>query len=168
MTDLTPTPALRPADGDIATDGIRFAVLPQRPITSIAPFDPVTAMALGFPAPGEVRGALVWAGRGMAFAFDTPAPEALGAQSALTDQSDGWVGFHLSGPDAVPVLARLVPIDCAALEGSARSLLGHHPLLIWRSGPEEFTLYTYRSMAESAAHEVETAINALKTRRALG
>lgn len=167
MTDLSPTPAIRSGHGDIVIGGLRLEALAERRITSIAPYDLAAAMAAGFPAPGQVLGALVWAGRGLAFAFDLAAPEGLAAQSALTDQSDGWAGFRLSGPAAAAVLARLVPIDCAVLEGSARTMLGHHPLLIWREGPEAFVLYTYRSMADSAHHELEGAMRGLAARLSL-
>ena len=165
MTDLTPTPAHR---CDIMIGKARLVAQAPRRITALAPFDLAAAEAAGFPRPGQVTGdTLLWAGRGLAFLLDAAIPETLAPLCAVTDQSDGWAEFDLTGPDAAHILARLVPIDCAALTGTARSLLGHHPLLIWRRGAEHFTLFTYRSMAQSCAHELEVTMKALAARHAL-
>jgi len=165
VTDLTPTPACR---CDITIGDARLVAQSPRRITALAPFDLAAAEALGFPGPGQVKDArFLWAGRGLAFLLDVPTPETLAPLCATTDQSDGWATFDLTGPDAAEILARLVPLDCTTLTGTARSLLGHHPLLIWRQAPEHFTLFTYRSMARSAAHDLEAAMKALAARRTL-
>ena len=133
-------------------------------------------LGLRFPAPGQGLAAggrrIVWAGRDQAFLFGAAPPEGLAEHAALTDQSDGWAGLRLQGPDAEAVLARLVPLDLrigAFPEGHvARSLLGHMPLLIQRTGAETFALMTYRSMAGSAVQEIAHALKAVAARRRLG
>jgi sarcosine oxidase subunit gamma len=154
----------------------RLEALPPVRILSIAPYpgqDGATARRLGaFPAPGEIHALgdsrLVWAGRGMAFLF---APgegqgDGLANVAAVTDQSDGWAGLRLSGPDAAEVLARLVPLDLAQMpaRSSARSLLNHLPLLLIRED-DSFELWSYRSMAGTLLHEVATAMRGVAARR---
>jgi sarcosine oxidase subunit gamma len=154
----------------------RIEALPQGRILSIAPYpgreDEAARLLGAFPAPGEVHvlGAarLVWAGRGMAFLFD-PAEgqgEGLDGIAAITDQSDGWAGLRLSGPDAEEVLARLVPLDLAQMppRTSARSLLNHLPLLLIRED-EGFEVWSYRSMAGTLLHELASAMRGVAARR---
>jgi sarcosine oxidase subunit gamma len=155
--------------------------LPEGRILSVAPYpghEAETAARLGaFPAPGECLalggGRLVWAGRAMAFLFDPDDPQEeeslagrLTGLAAVTDQSDGWAGLRLSGADAPDVLARLVPLDLALMpEGaSARSLLNHAPLLLIRRD-DSFEIWSFRSMAGTILHEVETAMRAVAARR---
>jgi len=87
---------------------------------------------------------------------------------AVTDQSDGWVWLRLVGPKATDVLARLVPLDLrpAAFpdDACAKTLLGHMPVLITRSAAG-FDLLTFRSMAQTAIHELECAMKAVVARR---
>ncbi|MDZ7906765.1 MAG: sarcosine oxidase subunit gamma [Cypionkella sp.] len=148
-------------------------------ITSIAPFagreGAVSAalgrLGLGFPAPntfaskGDAR--IAWTGRGQAFLFGADCPD-LGDAAAVTDQSDAWARFSLAGPASVEVLARLVPIDlrlCALPVGaSIRSQLYHVPLCLLRLGPDDFELLVFRSMAQTAWHEIGTALKALAAR----
>ncbi len=140
------------------------------PVTSIAPF-PGRAVP-GFPTPGQVvaqgAGRMVWAGRGMAFLIGAPAPDLQG-QAAVTDQSDGWVWVTLSGADAVAVLARLVPLDLrpqAFPAGTtARSTLGHLPVLLIREAVDTFRIAAFRSMAGSLVHDLTGAMRAVAARR---
>lgn len=145
---------------------------------TLATFDPghVTAIAPypgrevpGFPAPGQVRGPMVWAGRGMAFLLGDAPPD-LGESAAVTDQSDGWAWVTLSGPDAVAVLARLCPLDLRpatfAIGSSARTVLQHLSVLLMRT-EQGFVIAAYRSMARTLVHEVEAAMQAVAARRAL-
>jgi sarcosine oxidase subunit gamma len=76
------------------------------------------------------------------------------------------VGLRLSGPDAVEVLSRLVPLDLAQMppRTSARSLLNHMPLLLIR-GDEGFEVWSYRSMAGTLLHELATAMRGVAARR---
>lgn len=149
-----------------------LAAFDPGPVTSIAPY-PGRALP-GFPAPGHVvphgTGRLVWAGRGMAFLLGAPAPD-LGADAAVTDQSDGWVWVTLSGRDAVAVLARLCPLDLRpaafAVGTSARSMVNHLPVLIVRDGMEAFTIAAFRSMSVTLVHEFEAAMRAVAARATL-
>ncbi|MFN7222454.1 MAG: sarcosine oxidase subunit gamma [Paracoccaceae bacterium] len=174
MPDLIAKPALGVAAVTLA--GTTLAEEPQVRITSVAPWpgqsDEVgAALGLAFPKPNTVSrsdGArLVWAGREIAFLFDAAAPEGLPA--AITDQSDGWVTLSLGGPCAVAVLARLVPLDLRAIEpGQAfRTALTHLPLLLIVEAPDSFSLLTFRSMAKTAWHEVQEAMEKVAARLAL-
>ncbi|MFN3938286.1 MAG: sarcosine oxidase subunit gamma [Gemmobacter sp.] len=149
---------------------------------SIAPFpgriEEVTKalepLGLRFPGPGEsLRMAdvtIFWSGREQAFLTGTTPPDFAGA-AAVTDQSDGWAALRLSGPGAVDVLARLVPVDlrpAAAPPGLAlRSQLNHMPLalLVEEGG---FLLLVFRSMAATAVHELAEAMRSVAARAAAG
>ncbi|MCB2110472.1 MAG: sarcosine oxidase subunit gamma [Defluviimonas sp.] len=149
------------------------------PITSIAPFSgkdravasALKALGLGWPAPDRAvtgaAGACLWSGRGQAFLLGV-APEGMAGIAALTDQSDGWARIALEGPGAEAVLARLVALDIGAAAfpagSTARTGLGHMMALLWRSAPERFEIFVFRSMARTAVHELETAMRACAAR----
>lgn len=163
----------------------RLTEAPPVPIWSIAPYRGKTATVSGalqqahgmpFPAPGtlhEGQGTrIAWSGLDQAFLIGgVPAP-ALADDAALTDQSDGWAQLILEGPAARAVLARLVPIDLAPAAcppGSARrTLLGHMHALILYDGGDRFEMLVFRSMAETAIHEVARALTAVAARSAIG
>lgn len=143
------------------------------PLTSIAPFPGQTAAtgaALGhaFPAPNTTSGPLIWTGRDQAFLRGL-APDLTGL-AATTDQTGGWCALRLTGPQAVPALARLVPLDLRAGRfppgTSARTALNHMAAILVRD-PDGFLILTFRSMAETAWHELETALHALAARATL-
>jgi len=147
------------------------------PVHAIAPYpgrDPSAALGMTFPAPGAVvaRGAarLIWAGRDLAFLAGTPPPDLAGL-AAVTDQGDGWVWVTLEGRDATNVLARLCPLDLrpAAFppDSSARSTLVHLPALLVRTGADSFEIASFRSMAATLVHEIETAMRAVAARATL-
>jgi sarcosine oxidase subunit gamma len=154
----------------------RLTALPMGTLHAIAPW-PGAERAVadrlgGFPEPGQVidtaSGRLAWSGRAAALLFGA-APDLAGL-AAVTDQSDGWAGVRLDGADAVAVLARLVPLDLAALvpPAAARSQLNHLPLLLVHPAPEMFELWSYRSMAGTLVHELEAAMRGVAARRARG
>lgn len=165
----------------------RLSALPVDRCTLIAPFpgqmaaaDAALAMlGLSFPAPGQVLAApgarIIWAGREQAMLFGAAPPAALEAHAAISDQGDGWAGFMLAGTGeaqgAEAVLARPVPLDLRAASfppgRAARSLLNHMPLLILRDTDDAFELYTFRSMARSAVHELDQAMRSVAARAAL-
>lgn len=175
MADLAATPPFQGLTLPPAAPGLRLAPLPMATIHSVAPFPgrvaAVSARLGGFPEPGQLlalpAGRLAWAGRETAFLWGR-APD-LADLAAVTDQSDGWAGLALEGPDAVEVLARLVPVDPAGLAPPAaiRSLLNHLPLLLLRPGPDLWELWSFRSMAGTLLHEVEGAARAFAARRAV-
>jgi len=150
-------------------------------ITAIAPFPGkkpaldtcLKPLGLRFPEPGEslssVGVRIVWAGREAAFLIGAQAPEGLHDHAALSDQSDGWAGLRLEGPDSEAVLARLVPLD---LRGGvfgpgqcARAPINHMQALILRAGPDAFDLRVYRSMVATLVHELTEAMRGISARR---
>lgn len=150
-------------------------------ITSIAPYAgrvgdvdrALGKIGLGFPAPNACaqKGAarIAWTGREQAFLMGADCPD-LGDAAAVTDQSDAWVRLSLAGPAAVDTLARYVPIDlrltALPVGASVRSQLYHMPLCLMRLGADAFELLTFRSMAHTAWHEIETAMRIIAARRA--
>jgi len=181
VADLNPTPPFAGLPLPLNHGETRCHALPDGPITAIAPFPGMTdavARALGgFPAPGQTldtpAGPLVWAGREMAFLFgrpqDLPDLTSLTGLAAVTDQSGGWAGLRLSGPDAGAVLARLVALDLDRLTppASARAQLNHLPLLLIHPEPGVHDLWSYRSMAGTLVHELDSAMRGLAARRAI-
>lgn len=113
-----------------------------------------------FPAPGRIEGPAVWTGPGQAMVLGKPLKPMSGA--ALSDQSSAWACCALDGPDARDVLARLVPIDLRVeafkVGHAARTLLGHMNCVLMRTGPDRYEVMVFRSMAASAAHELELAM----------
>ena len=161
----------------IEAAGCTLEILDLGPVAAIQPWPGRTgavdtalkARGLGFPAPGlslEVADTrILWAGRETAFLIGA-APPAL-AEAAVTDLTDGWAGFVLSGPAAPDILARLVPVDLrpgACPEGTAlRTLLGHVPALLLRRGGG-FEVMVMRSYLAAAWHEVATAMRRVAAR----
>ena len=179
MPDLIAKPALDAAP--LTRGKATLAPLDPGPIASIALFPGgekaaakgLKPLGLTFPGPGtwaaKAEARIVWTGRGQAFLMGVPAPALEGA--AVTDQSDGWAGFALTGPGAEAVLARLVALDLRASAfpagRAARAALNHMSLVLLRTGPEAFELYTFRSMARSAWHELAEAMERLEARAAV-
>ena len=144
-------------------------------ITSIAPFKGQeaavskalkAAIGLELPAPNRsgvkdgVR--LVWSGLAQVFL--------LGARvniegAALTDQSDAWACLALRGAGAADVLARLSPLDLRdshfEIDHVARSLLGHMNALFVRTDTDRFEILVFRSMAQTAVHELTRAMESV-------
>ena len=146
-------------------------------ITSVAPLagqakvvaKGLKALGLGFPAPNrfaEKGGArIVWTGRDQAFLLNAE-PALDGA--ALTDQSDGWAGLRLEGQGVDAALMRLYPIDLRANSfptgHAARAPLKHMASVLMRVGEDAFEMLVFRSMAQTAWHEVETTMKHLAAR----
>lgn len=174
MADLRETSAFADIALPLELGLARLSALPMGRITAISPWPGAEAAVAermgGFPEPGQAidtpAGRLAWSGRAAAFLFGT-APD-LGGLAAVTDQSDGWGGLVLEGADAGAVLARLVPLDLAAMvpPSCVRSQLNHLPLLLIHPAPERYELWSYRSMAGTLVHEVETAMRGVAARRA--
>ena len=179
MPDLIATAAL---DHPPVTHGqATLALTDPGRMTSIAPFAGqegavhavLSAIGLGFPAPNRVvsgpTSSIVWTGRAQAFLVGAEAPVLTGL-AAITDQTDGWVALTLSGLAAADVLMRLVPLDLRPMAfppgNAARSGLNHMPMILWRDATG-FTLMTFRSMARTAWHEVETAMDGVEARARL-
>lgn len=127
-------------------------------------------LGLSIPEPGtfaEKKGArIVWTGREQAFLLGVEAPALEGA--AVTDQTDGWSVLALSGTGAVDVLARLVPMDLRLgafpVERAVRTQANHMNVVILRVGDYAFEIMGFRSMARTAWHELEAAMQMLAAR----
>ncbi len=149
------------------------------PVTSVAPFRgrmadvdaALKAVGLAFPAPNTGillgDGGILWTGREQAFLFGVdPAP--LHGLAALTDQTDGWAAMELWGPGWRGALAHLVAIDlrpAAFGPGQvARTGLNHMQSVIWCADPSGVRILVFRSMATTAVHELETAMQAIAAR----
>jgi sarcosine oxidase subunit gamma len=145
-------------------------------ITSVSPFagkDAAVSKALKqqvgavLPEPGAMSGAadrrIVWAGRHQFMVLGAALEPISGA--AMTDQTDAWACAALEGPGARDVLARLVPIDLrdgAFPEGAAaRTLVGHMPCVLMRSGAERYEIMVFRSMARTLAHDLKEAMESV-------
>jgi heterotetrameric sarcosine oxidase gamma subunit len=177
VPDLIAKPAL--GVPDFIRAGTTLAEAPMEAITSVAPYpgqlDAVgAALGLAFPAPNRVTAAgdlrLVWAGRDLAFLIG-PAPDAAALAAmpaAVTDQSDAWVTLTLTGPLALPTLARLVSLDLRAVKPGEcfRTGLNHLPLVLVCEGADSFRLMTFRSMAQTAWHELCDALEKCAARAA--
>jgi len=143
------------------------------PLTSIAPFPgqtEATSAALGhaFPRPNTTSGPLIWTGRDQAFLLGMP-PDLTGL-AATTDQTGAWCALRLTGPHGTDALMRLVPLDlrlsCFPPGTCTRTALNHMAMILARDS-DGFLILIFRSMAETAWHEIETALHALAARAAL-
>jgi len=145
-------------------------------ITCVAPFKgqeqavSATLTALvgtGLPGIGrmnhkaDVR--VAWSGLGQYFVFS---PHKIGRDQVpgalISDQSDAWACLTLDGASAQDVLARLTPIDVrdnSFKKGHvASSILGHISALFLRSGANRYDILVFRSMVQTATHEIMQAI----------
>lgn len=140
------------------------------PLTSIAPFPgqtEATGAALGhaFPEPNTTSGPLLWAGRDLAMLLGT-APDLTGL-AATTDQTGGWCALRLTGPHAADALMRYTPLDLREKSfppgTCTRAPLNHMSMILAREA-DGFLILIFRSMAQTAWHELETALHALHAR----
>jgi sarcosine oxidase, subunit gamma len=72
-----------------------------------------------------------------------------GEHALVADVSDARATFTISGAKADQVLRKLTPADIDALEPGEirRTRIAQAAGAFWRSGPEEITLVTFRSVA---------------------
>jgi heterotetrameric sarcosine oxidase gamma subunit len=162
----------------LTAGAVTLAEVDVGPITSIAVLPGgakavakgLKPLGLAMPEPGsfiEKKGArIVWTGRDQAFLISADCPALEGA--AVTDQSDGWAVLGVSGTGAVDALARLVPMDLrlgAFPVGRAmRTQATHMNVVILRVGDYAFDIMVFRSMARTAWHEIEAAMQMLAAR----
>ncbi len=179
MPELIAKSALE-GHANLSLAGATLAEVAVGPVTSIAVLPGgakavakgLKPLGLTFPAPNSyiAKGAarIIWTGREQAFLVGVEAPPMEGA--ALTDQSDGWAVLHIGGPAAADAMMRLVPLDLrtgAFPTGRAvRAPLNHMNAILLRT-EVSFELWVFRSMARTAWHEVETAMQGLAARAAL-
>ncbi len=165
----------------VAYPAVKLSFSQPSRIVSVAPFAGQekaasaalkAAHGLGFPAANRVvekgDARIVWTGRGQAFLINST-PDGLDGIAALTDQSDGWSVFQLTGPGAVDVLARLVPLDLRPASfgkgACARAPLGHMMSVIVAL-KDGFEIMVMRSMTHTAVHELTAAMKAQDARAA--
>ena len=175
--------AKSPCDGLVPVEagGLRLSEVIYEAITSVAPLKGQEAkvskalkLAIGavMPAPNRATGKagarVVWSGLGQALVLG-PAVAPEGA--AVTDQSDAWVCLALEGAGVAAVLARLTPLDLRDSQfkrgHAARSLLGHMNCLFLRSGAARYEMLVFRSMAQTAVHELTRAMQSVTSQTSL-
>lgn len=86
--------------------------------------------------------------------------KALGTtHSLVVNVSDARVVFTLTGKGAREVVAKLAPVDMAALQAGEirRSRLAQVPAAFWISGTDEITLVAFRSVARYVFDLLNTA-----------
>lgn len=159
--------------------GTSVSEFPVDAITSIAPFKGREAavsatlkaqMGAGFPAPNRAEGTsaarTVWSGIGQCLALGPSLRPITGA--AMTDQTDAWATFVIDGPLARDALARLVPADLRPgvfkVGHAMRTMFGHMNAVILRSDENRYGVMVFRSMARTAAHEIDEALRGVAAR----
>lgn len=134
-------------------------------------------MGFDLPAPGGMAAAGDWAGFWTSpgqWMITAPfvshediarlVKDAVSDAASVTEQTDGWVRFELSGVRVVAMLERLCNVDVRAMreDQATRSQIEHlgSYLLCHRPG-EAFSILTLRSGAASMHHALVTAARSL-------
>ena len=184
MASLTPTTALGdtiPFDETIG--GNRIREVSDAVMASLAmlkgkgaAFKKAAASQLGdMPAPGYAAGhaggdkhtSTVWMGPDQYLVEGIDAvtlAAAFGTSAAVTDQSDAWVRFDVTGGNVVAMLERLSGADTRRMQaGSAtRTAIHHmHCVIVCRAGGTDFTILGPRSSAASLHHALVAAAASL-------
>lgn len=135
-----------------------------------------TALGTDLPTPGQrtshgTRGA-IWMGPDQFLVeAETDATDLasdlaaiFGAAASITDQSDAWVRFDITGRDVPAMLERLSAADTRLMQGGAAVRTPvHHMLcvLVCRDAGIGFTIYGPRASAPSLHHVLTAAAAAL-------
>lgn len=79
--------------------------------------------------------------------------------ASLSDHSDGYAVFEISGPEARRALAKGVPLDLEMFQDgdAAVTAIAHIGAILWKSGPERFALAVFRSYAASFWHWLQAS-----------
>ncbi len=82
-----------------------------------------------------------------------------GEHALVADVSDARAMFRIKGPKATEVLMKLCPVDFATLaEGELRrTRAAQVAAALWKSGPDEFTVVSFRSVAAYVFGALETS-----------
>ena len=186
MASLTATTAL---GGTIPYDevigGTRIIEITDTQLASLAMrrgratvFERAARQALGtnLPTPGQRAGSsargLIWMGADQYLVEAEPGATdlaadldiAFGAAASITDQSDAWVRFDITGDDVLAMLERLSAADTRRMQpGAAVRTPVHHMLclLVCRDAHTSFTIYGPRASAESLHHALIAAAASL-------
>ena len=180
MTSLTLTTALggtTPFDETIG--GHRIVEIASPAMASLAmlqgkssPFRKAAEANLGaLPAPGTMQShrktGTIWMGPDQYLVEGVDAAAlsaAFGTSAAVTDQSDAWVRFDVTGDEVPAMLERLSNADSRRMTaGSAtRTAIHHmHCVIICRAAGTNFTVLGPRSSAASLHHALVAAAAAL-------
>ncbi|MEC8641332.1 MAG: sarcosine oxidase subunit gamma [Pseudomonadota bacterium] len=186
MASLTPLTAL---GGITACDemigGIRIAEIADTCLASLAMrrgkaanFKKAAKKALGtdLPAPGQRTGngthGVIWMGpdqflveveTGMTDIAGTLGT-AFGTAASITDQSDSWARFDITGKDVPAMLERLCAADTRLMQGGAAVRTPIHHMLcvvVCRDAYTSFTIYGPRASARSLHHALAAAAASL-------
>jgi sarcosine oxidase subunit gamma len=143
-----------------------------------------TALGTDLPAPGQRTGddtrGVIWMGpdqflveaeTGMTASTTASMTDlagelaaSFGETASITDQSDAWVRFDITGKDVPAMLERLSAADTRLmLGGAAVRTPVHHMLcvLVCRDAYTGFTIYGPRASAQSLHHALTAAATAL-------
>jgi sarcosine oxidase subunit gamma len=89
---------------------------------------------------------------------------ALAGLAAVTDQSDLWLFFALSGPLVKEALGRLVPINLSPMTfpvgGVSLTRCGHLDVRVWHVDDQSYELAVARSFADDLRHDLEQVVAA--------
>ncbi len=80
-----------------------------------------------------------------------------GDAASITEQTDAWVRFDVSGGNLVPLFERLSNLDLQALPDgyASRTVIDHLGCYLIKRATTEITLYCPRSSAQSLLHALE-------------
>jgi sarcosine oxidase gamma subunit len=148
-------------------------------VASVAPFKGKAAAvdkalakhAIGFPDAGQAiegpHAAAIWTGIDECFLLsDAPLSLNLSGKAAVTDQSDGWGWVRLSGDGWQDVMARLCPVDPAAMEpGCAVRSEAAHMMAIIYGVRDGVVIGVMRSFARTMAHDISVAMTSVATQK---
>ena len=104
----------------------------------------------------------------LVFAHATPDANAhvqgkLNGAGYTTDQTDVWVVLEISGPEVIPALERICPLDlddsAFPVNASGRTSIEHMGAMIVRTGEDAYLLLSASSSARSFLHAVETSFD---------
>lgn len=86
-----------------------------------------------------------------------------GAAASITEQTDAWVCFDLSGPALTAWMERLCNVDLAVVpDGYAtRTMMDHLGVYLLKQGADAVRLFGPRSSAQSLLHALEVAAASL-------
>jgi len=169
LISLSPCAAFLP----LTVGGVRLTeIIPERLVT-VAPFqgqqDVVSAalraqLGVGLSDVNRRAGVVTWFGQGLWMV----AGDVVLDTAAVTDQTDAWAVVRIEGERVEDVLARLVPTDLRPNAFGdnhvAKTLSGHMPVTVVRTGRDAFDIMAMRSMAQTLVHDLEVAMRGVAAR----
>ena len=90
--------------------------------------------------------------------------DGIGDAASVTEQTDGWVRFELSGPRTMDMFERLANVDIRRMQaGQAQRCQIEHlgTFVLCHEAGSSFSVITLRSAAGSMHHALETAAHSL-------